>query len=92
MSDEPTLFVLRLLPAIAATLAASVTVLSFVLFEQRGGETTGISLRVLASLTVALFVSAAVRAWHLHHRTSRVLGGWLATAEEVILPDAAWTA
>ena len=87
MSEESTLFVLRLLPMIAATVAASLTVLSFVLFEQRGGETTGISLPILATLAVGLFVSAAIRAWRLHHRTSRVLGSWLATAEEVRLPD-----
>ena len=69
MSEEKTLFVLRLLPMIAATVAASLTALSFVLFEQRGGETTGISLPILATLTVGLFASAAIelplagRAW-----------------------------
>jgi bla regulator protein blaR1 len=88
MSEERTAFVLRLLPVIAATVAASLTVLSFVLFEQRGGETTGISLPILAILTVGLFVGAAIRAWRLHHRTSRVVGSWLATAEVVTLPGA----
>lgn len=86
MSEESALFVLRLLPVIAATAAASLTVLSFALFEQRGGETTGISLPILATLTVVLLVSAAIRAWRLHQRTSHVLGGWLATAEPVSIP------
>jgi BlaR1 peptidase M56 len=89
MSDEPALFLLRLLPTIGATAATALTFASFVLFEPRGGETTGISLPVIAMLAAALLATAAWRAWQLHHRTSRALGGWLASAEPVILPDIA---
>jgi hypothetical protein len=89
MADEPSLFLLRLLPTIAAIAATALTLLSFVLFEPRGAEPTGISLPVTAILAVALLANAAWRAWHLHHRTARALGGWLMSAEPVILPDIA---
>jgi peptidase M48-like protein len=89
MADEPSLFLLRLLPTIAAIAATALTLMSFVLFEQRGAEPTGISLPVIAILAVALLATAAWRAWHLHHRTARALGGWLMSAEPVILPDIA---
>ena len=85
--DEPALFLLRLLPTIAATAATALTFMSFALFEQRGGEPTGISLPVVAILAVALLLISAWRAWHLQHRTARALGGWLASAEPLTMPD-----
>src|SRR5262245_722777 len=87
MADEPSLFLLRLLPTVGALAATALTFMSFVLFEQRGAEPTGISLPLIAMLAVALLATAAWRAWHLHHRTARALGGWLASAEPLILPD-----
>ena len=84
---DSTLLFLRLVPSLAATTGIVLAVLAFLLFEQRGAENIGVVIRALAILAVTLFLSAAWRAWRLHHRTRATLTQWMRTAEPVAMPD-----
>ena len=77
---------LRLLPATFALASGLVVIASFVFFEpRRPGEEIGTVFPVLASIGVALWLTAAWRWTRITAATRRLIRKWSATAEPVEL-------
>ena len=83
---DSALLAVRLLPTASALFAMALSLLAFALFEHRGHEETGLVLRTLAGLGLALIVHASWRAWKLYRRTRRTLNQWMSSAKPVTLP------
>ena len=76
----------RLLPAGAGLLAATIAFVSFLIFEDRGRiETTGMLLQMLAILSLLLAAAFAVRWYLITRQTRHLVAKWLPNARRIAL-------
>jgi Zn-dependent protease with chaperone function len=79
----------RLLPAGAGLLAATIAGASFLIFEERARiETTGVLLQALALLTLLLAAAFAVRWYLITRQTRHLIARWLPHARRIVLGGA----
>jgi Zn-dependent protease with chaperone function len=76
----------RLLPAGAGLIVATVVFAAFLIFEDRSRiETTGVLLQVLAVLTLFFTAAFAVRWYLITRQTRRLIARWLPNARPIVL-------